>query len=343
MKKIILLTMFLSACTSLPINSAMPEALGTPTAQATATPSIVSTATLDYAATSAAAMTAVDVAKFQALSAQQDAINAQATSQAAQVEIIAFTAAADAALWQATQYAQMAEQTAVSMTQASVQMTATARPTAEARRVTQEALTIANMTSIAAQLTAQAGEPERIRQVNMAQDIAQFGWMTYFAQIVASLGVMALGAGLFVFLYKHQPTQKAEETETEDKDIIPFDIIRPNVMLRAEIDCTTDDLLAFAEGILLQRLPPSYNAFDGILDRGALKVIREYMQAHKMARVQHNSNGALTILAEGEAFLRETMNRGTPPPPHKCIRKNTPISQHDHENMTMLAVGEVKN
>lgn len=342
MKKIILLTMFLSACTALPINNVMPESLSTPTAQATATPSIVPTATLDYAATSAAAMTAVEAAKFEALSAQQDAINAQATSQAAQVEIIAFTAAADAALWQATQYAQMAEQTAVSMTQASVQMTATARPTAEARRVTQEALAIANMTSIAAQLTAQAGEPERIRQVNMAQDIAQFGWMTYFAQIVASLGVMALGAGLFVFLYKHQPTQKAEETETET---IPFKFERTNggwVATRAEIPVEFDDLFEFASGVINDGKTAAYDVWSGILSRRILVILREFMLREGMA--QEVKAGEITIIQKGREFLSHVLRDGKAPLPYKCITpKIAPLPDVRTSNVPTSAVGEVKN
>jgi hypothetical protein len=324
-KPTLLAAIFLSACG--PLEVAPQQVMqATPRVADTQTPD--PTPTLDYAATVAAAQADADQARQAAIQSQAEAINARETALAAGVEIARFTEAAASTALAETQVGRDATSTAIAKTE-------TAQPTAMALIETQRALQIVQLTAQADYITAQAAEPQRLKELSAARDVARYGWMSYMAQVIAALAALTLAAGVMVVLW-----DRRWHVENVAPEIIPFDEIKPGYYIRSEIDCTIEDLIEFAR-LYTEGTPPSYNAMtDAGMSTAAVRTIRQYMQEHRLAKVQHNSNGALTILPEGETFLRETLRNGKPPSPHVCTRKSGSNSHDEHDFMVIKSVGE---
>jgi len=355
MKKLtIILAVFLSSCISIPdaLVPSAPDASirGVETPQATQGATV--TPTLDYVATIAVANNDAYQAQQDSMVAQQQAINAQETSQAAQVAIVAFTAQAEAIQLEYIRLTQVADNatavmqaTNIGMTQVAEQATQTYQPTADAINSTQQAVVIANNTLQSGLMTQVAAEPARIREIETARDIAQYGWMTYMAQVFAGLAVLAIGIGFAVFLFNWSARQVVTETFGDMPEIIPLNIDRSNggwTATRADVPVTFDVLASFAEGIIRLDKTPAFDVWQGIISRSDLTQIRGFLLRENMA--QHVKAGEITILSTGRDFLTRVCETGECPPPYKAItpKSASPLAVGT-SNVGTLAVGESQN
>ena len=354
MKKLIILSaFFLSSCisTSIPeqlqpsLDNASIRVLETPRATqgATVTP------TLDYASTIAAANNDAYLAQQNSMVAQQAAINAQETSQAAQVAIVAFTAQAEQIQLEYIRLTQVADNatavmqaTNIGMTQQAEQATQTYQPTADAINSTQQAIVVANNTLQSGLMTQVAAEPARIREVETARDIAQYGWMTYMAQVFAGLAVLAIGIGFAVFLFNWSARQVVTVPD-ELPEIIPLNIDRSNggwTATRADVPVTFDVLASFAEGIIRLDKTPAFDVWQGVISRADLTQIRGFLLRENMA--QHVKAGEITIIQTGRDFLTRVCETGECPLPYRTISpKSDYIPAVRTSNVATEAVGEV--
>ena len=320
MKKIILLlSLAITACTAAPAASAM-QPLATRSA-AMETPTETPTATPDYQATISAADANAYQAQQDSLAAQQDAIRAQETSQAAMVAIVAFTQAAEQVQLEyvrATQAADNAtavmQATNIGLTQQADQATQTYQPTADAINSTQQAIIIANNITQRGLMTQIANEPNRIRQINNAEN----AWMGYMAQIFAGLGLFTIAVSVLLFAFKHQPTTQPTPTiatvhyaKTEQDG--QYKLARMNT----DVPCTPATLVDLATGIRKNGMTLGFNGWQGTNVHKDLKGIREFMRDNHMARLLKDRSGEMELTEAGENFLDESIELGDAPLPYK--------------------------
>ncbi len=309
---------------------------------------IISTSTpaADYPATVAAANAGAYQAQQDSMAAQQQAINAQETSQAAQVAIVAFTAQAESMAMDYFKATQAAEQstavmyvTQIGMTQNADNMTATYQPTADAIMSTREAVVLVNATNHAAERTAAAYEPTRVGQLNAADNMRRFGWIDYFARMMLSIASLVLVVGLFAFLlaWAMRPVM---EIPDEAPEIIPLNVDRSNggwKATRADVPVTIDVLVTFADGIMRGKTP-AFDVWQGVISRADLTQIRGFLMREHMA--QHVKANEITILQVGKDWLARVSDTGECPPPYQTIipKSDTPPAVRT-SNVATEAVG----
>jgi hypothetical protein len=326
MKKLIILSIFLTSCISLPAQL-QPSVNLTPQRTQEARTATQTTPTLDYVATIANAENDAYRAQQDSMAAQQQAINAQETSQAAQVAIVAFTAQAEQIQLEyirATQQADSATAvmyvTQIGMTQQSDLATQTYQPTADAMRSTQQAIVLVNATDNSAERTAVAYEPVRVEQLNSADNIRRFGWLDYFARVMLSIAGIVGVLGLFAFLWKWLDRPITMITVPDElPEIIPLNVDRSNGgwhATRADVPVTIETLTTFAVGIIKQGKAPAFDVWQGIINRADLTQIRGFLLRENMA--QPVKNGEITIIQKGRDFLARVSETGDAPLPYVC-------------------------
>ncbi|MCX6057758.1 MAG: hypothetical protein NTW69_06375 [Chloroflexi bacterium] len=338
-----LLSFFLVACGATPTQYGI-----APLASPQAT-QIISTSTpaADYPATVAAANAGAYQAQQDSMAAQQQAINAQETSQAAQVAIVAFTAQAESMAMDYFKATQAAEQstavmyvTQIGMTQNADNMTATYQPTADAIMSTREAVVLVNATNHAAERTAAAYEPTRVGQLNAADNMRRFGWIDYFARMMLSIASLVLVVGLFAFLLAWAKRPIVTEPFGDMPEIIPLNVDRSNGgwhATRADVPVTIDVLVTFADGIMRGKTP-AFDVWQGVISRADLTQIRGFLMREHMA--QHVKANEITILQVGKDWLARVSDTGECPPPYQTIipKSDTPAAVRT-SNVGTEAVG----
>jgi hypothetical protein len=282
----------------------------------TSTP--VPTAAPDYAATNSVSMTQAEDARQSSYAAQQAAIDARATAQGVQVAMVAFTAEYEARnilYMQATQSADI-------LTAQSNMWTATAYPTAQAALSTQQALDKQRLILQAGMLTATKEAPALLREYNTARDIADYGWMSYFAQIIFALFCAAIAVLLFVVIFRLNE-KKAENVFNADEEpyIIPMveKQDEPQTTLRAEFDCSEYQILQLAKGWMEQKQTLAYRQWRGSGIHSKLEGIRDVFLMHEMAAELPGKRGELAYTAQGEAFLEFVYIHGELPEGWACL------------------------
>ena len=338
-KLILLLSLAITACTAAPAASAM-QPLATRSAPME-TPTETPTATPDYQATISAADANAYQAQQDSMAAQQDAINAQETSQSAMVEIVAFTAQAEALLLEYVRATQSADNATAVMKSAEINMTqqvegwtATAALTNIPATQTQQAI---NNTQIPAQQiimnTAQAMTivaPTVAAAIQNEAERAKYGWINYLAVGLVSLTATALMVWVIVFI-NHNLRKEQEQAEQPDEPfIIPMDgpvqvAVHTTTPSQSgeylTIPATAEMLTEFADGIINQGKQMALRFWEGgqtkHWTRELYYPMRHFMQTHKYAASAGGKDGRLVLLAEGEAFLRGWLTSQSLPHRHK--------------------------
>ena len=319
MKKIIfLLAIFLTACTfgeAAPTQE--PNAIMATQAMATPTMTRVPAPTLDHAATIAVAQTQAESEKQKAYAAQQEAINAQQTSVAAGVELARITAEYEAGRIVIAQITQAAYATS----EAHTVETLMAKPTADAKQATQQAIEVTRLANQSGLMTQVAEEPARIREINNAVNIERFGWMDYFARVMGSIAMIVLAGGVLMILYvRTEPKKQTEEVtpapqihyhKDESNGAYQLTRIDPN------IPCSKEQLIELAEGIRWNSMSLGYNAWQGTDVHKCLKDMREFFVRNLMAR--EASGDQVFMLHVGEKWLDKVLELGDTPPPYVCV------------------------
>ena len=318
MKKIIfLLAIFLTACSGEAAPTQEPNAIMATQAIATPTKTSVPAPTLDHAATIAVAQTQAESERQNAYRAQQEAINAQQTSVAAGVELARITAE-----WEAGKIviAQIT-QAAYSTSEAHVAETLVAKPTADAKQATQQAIEVTRLANQSGLMTQVAEEPARIREINNAVNIERFGWMDYFARVMGSIAMIALAGGVLAILYvrtepkkqviEEEPAPQVHYHKDESDGTYQLTRIDPNV------PCSREQLIELAEGVRWRGMSLGYNAWQGTAVHKYLKDMREFFVRNLMAR--EASGDQVFMLHVGDKWLDKVLELGDAPPPYACV------------------------
>jgi hypothetical protein len=161
--------------------------------------------------------------------------------------------------------------------------------------------------------------------VKYAEDIER---TKIFLMIV--IGVFILALAFFLFLNttvtysQRDQVYEKDETEPEPEAKPTRPMVKKTyeggeIWLDATVPCTNTQLFELADGVINRRLTLSYGIWEGTSVHKSLKVVREFFEKHKFAKVVHNSNGQMDILAEGESFLRYVSEHGEPPTPFVCL------------------------
>jgi hypothetical protein len=177
-------------------------------------------------------------------------------------------------------------------------------------------------------MTQVAAEPARIREIETARDIAQYGWMTYMAQVFTGLAVLAIGIGFAVFLFNWSARQVVTVPD-ELPEIIPLNIDRSNGgwhATRADVPVTLETLVTFADGITQRNMTPAFDVWQGVISRADLTQIRGFLLRENMA--QHVKAGEITIIQTGRDFLTRVCETGEAPSPYTCIssKSSSPLN-----------------
>lgn len=338
MKKIIfLLVIFLTACTG----EATPAQEANAIMEiATPTMTQIPTATIDHAATISVAQTQAEDERQKAYRAQQEAINAQQTSVAAGVELARITAEYEAGKIVIAQITQAAYSTS----EAHVAETLIAKPTADAKQATQQAIEVTRLANQSGLMTQVAEEPARIREINNAVNIERFGWLDYFARVLGSIAMIVLACGVLMILYVRTEPKKQVIEEPDAPFIIPLNVDTSDGgwrATRAEVPVDIDTLKLFADGIA-QGMTPAYDVWQGVIKRTDLSQIRGFMLRENMA--QKVKGEEVTIIQKGRDFLAHVSETGECPLPYRCIEpKITTPADVDTANVGTEAVGEPEN
>lgn len=281
----------------------------TPTPAATITPSI------DYQATS--------------IHAQETSQSAEKAAIAAQVELIAITAANEALHAQETISANdkaIAEANAQAL---SIQTTQTAHLTSFPATASQQAvnntLTPAAMTQVSSQLTGTAQAPLLI----IAQNNADSWWITFYVSTFAliALGVFMIGLGAFLIrkpaILAAQSARADEEFEQEERQREDSQFEKEEgtesdsfVRIDPNIPAPLSELLMLANGILDRELTLVFRDWGRTPVYQYLKDLRLFLKRNRMA--DSIPGGELIINTKGREFLRDSRVSGFPPPPYRC-------------------------
>ncbi len=338
MKKIILLlAIFLTACTGEAAPTQEANALMATQAITTPTMTRVPAPTLDHAATIAVAQTQAEDERQNAYRAQQEAINAQQTSVAAGVELARITAEYEAGKIVIAQITQAAYATG----EAHTVETLIAKPTADAKQATQQAIEVTRLANQSGLMTQVAEEPARIREINNAVNIERFGWLDYFARAMGSIAMIVLAGGVLMILYVRTEPKKQPIEEPEQPFIIPLNVDTSDGgwrATRAEVPVDIETLKLFADGIM-QGMTPAYDVWQGVIKRPDLSQIRGFLLRELMA--QKVKGEEVTIIQKGRDFLAHVSETGECPLPYRCIEpKTTTPADVDTANVDAEAVGE---
>lgn len=338
MKKIIfLLAIFLTACAGEAAPAQEPNATMATQANTTPTMTLIPSPTLDHAATIAVAQTQAEDERQSAYRAQQEAINAQQTSVAAGVELARITAEYEAGKIVIAQITQAAYSTS----EAHVAETLIAKPTADAKQATQQAIEVTRLANQSGLMTQVAEEPARIREINNAVNIERFGWLDYFARVLGSIAMIVLACGVLMILYVRTEPKKQVIEEPDAPFIIPLNVDTSDGgwrATRAEVPVDIDTLKLFADGIA-HGMTPAYDVWQGVIKRVDLAQIRGFMLTENMA--QKVKGEEVTIIQKGRDFLAHVSEKSDCPLPYRCIEPRTaPPSDVDTANVVTEAVGE---
>lgn len=301
-----------------------------------ATPTLVPIAAPDYSATISAAESIAENEKQNAYIAQQAAIDARETAIAANVAIIGYTAQAEI---NHVIIAQITQEAGV-RAEAHIYETQTAQPTADAIMATAQFVQMAEIALQAAMLT--ANSPANIQAVSDAEYSAKFGWINYLA-----IGLVSISACLFfvwVIVYINDRTKKDADvfaSETDEPYIIPMaeSADNPNETLRAEIQCTTEQLVALAKGWVEDKKTPAFNKWRGTAVINALYEIRAFLLLHQLAYELEGKNGEQSYTERGRGFMEYTAANGQPPAPFVCVLAPLPSQDELPKNTLVPLTG----
>lgn len=315
---IFLLSIFLTACSGSEATPTQePNAIMATQGIITPTMTRVPAPTLNHAATIAIAQTQAESERQKAYAAQQEAINAQQTSVAAGVELARITAEYEAGKIVIAQITQAAYATS----EAHVAETLIAKPTADAKLSTQQAIEVTRLANQAGLMTQVAEEPARIQQINNAVNIERFGWMDYFARVMTSIAMIVLAGGVLAILYMRTEPKKQTEEETpapqihyhKDESDGAYQLTR----IDPSIPCSKEQLIALAEGIRWNGMSLGYNAWQSTIVHKCLKDMREFFVRNLMAR--EASGDQVFMLHVGDKWLDKVLELGDAPPPYACV------------------------
>jgi len=277
---------------------------GTPRATTTGIPSAIPTATIGY---------------------QQTAIVAQATSAEAIRLMVAVTAEQDRRNFEQATWTVTAEAVNMQyqvMTQQAAQFTATAYATSiPATQTRQAAIDSARETEIQMTLIA----PTLVYAQAQSKAYAEFADELQAAELVIKISIavfiIALAMLLFVMLIRNL-LKKSQDIEIHIPEIEPEpvplvqDVKNENVLLRAEIPCTLEQLTELADGVINRQMTLAVNQWEGSAVHKSIKEIRAFFIQHHFAKVLVGKGGELGIEEQGEYFLSDVLRLGSPPPPY---------------------------
>jgi hypothetical protein len=309
---LLILVPLLAACSGVKENNqfvlATPAGTSTPTATITLTP----TATVDYLSTAVIAKETSDEAmrvnvKVTAEADQRNFVQAQWTVTAEAVSQVHAEMTRQAAQFTATAYA------------TSIPATQTAQAISNSLQGTEMAMTISAPTQLVAMANARA----------LADTAAYREYAEMFVIVCAGFALIALGIGVLVMMYRDvmKPSDVPDPEPELAAPTIPFVHVpgpqsRPGGtrMLRAEIPCSLEQLLEFADGVVNRGMTLSINPWEGTPVHKSIKNIRAFFVQHEMAKVLLGKGGELGIEVTGEEFLQDTLAYKRPPLPYVCTQ-----------------------
>ncbi len=267
---------------------------------------------------------------------QQTAVNAQSTSDAAmrlmveatsaeaqrQQERLLMTATIDIATIQAGQLTAQSDIATSTAALTAVPLTSTAQSLDREIAKTQ-----ISDSHTAVAMTRQA--PTQVILMAYAQSQAKYADVTMRVdigvRIAVSFFVIVLSA-LMVYVILRRNTRSEQPTVfIRPLDDIPLRKHEEQGSVRftrADVPCTKDQLLELADGIINRGMTLSFNPWEGTTVHKVLKVMREFMVENHFARNVKGQGGLLDILADGEKFLRDTLDKQEPPAPFRCLPDN---------------------
>lgn len=289
----------------------------------TSTP--IPTSTLNHQATLDAVQSTLEVAQAEADAAKRLMVDATMTHEAFLLIQIRLTESSDIMTRQASAETLTARPSAVPLTETKAAYLESVSLTKNADSRTQLAATLAAPTQLLAMERArvEAKFAEASRKVDIG--------------VMVAIGFFCVSMSLFLLACLfYYPEKKAEESNVIF--IQPLDELdqpqRPRfkseigkngefTMHPVEIDCSNDQLLEFADGVVNRQMTTSFNLWEKTDVHKNLKKIRLFLEQRKYAKLVRGSNGMLDLTAEGEHFLRETLRLGGPPPPYICMPQNS--------------------
>lgn len=326
MKKIILtIALFTAGCsTQMPglitFAEQQPQAtqqIARPTATTTPTATIVPTATLNIEATMVRiaetqnALTTLLIAPTQtheALLLAQS--NAEAAEAAANVEIERMRLEAAA-----MQYA--AQQTQVAADN-------TARPLTQVAFATMAPL-------IKAQQELEANEPARMREINEAQQQADWGWAAPVSTLAISMTLLITMSGLIAYVLRRPAPEQQEQPFILPSELQPIPMMptasNPSYTVRSEFPCTPEQMVELARGYINEGKPLGFRRWIGSPVFPALRDIREKLKELELAYELEGMAGQMEYTEQGKELMRYTAREGRLPDGYTCAIQSPPLSQ----------------
>lgn len=322
----------------LPDGSSM---MATPTVEPSATP--IPEPTVDYLATA-------QVSGTEAAQARWDALHAQETAVAAQVQIAAFTAAADQMTAQSVAYTATADDMTRISSWATQAVAPTYVPMTEQARNTEIALQ-------SGQMTAAVEQPTQIVRVAKAEAEAQYAGAQKFADVVMTIAAavffLALAA-LIVWAMRRNPNgaPTASAAAQPAQPIVPINdyanytrvnIARDTVGGQGQytvIPISADNFDALAIGVSQYGL--AVNQWDGTKrpspftasnKRDTILTIRAWLRSNGLAAENENTR-QLALTPDGERFFDDWLRKGALPHNFNFSAEPTEnhgVSAHAHD------------
>lgn len=318
---LLLFSIFLTSCGEAFSSGDIRSIANTQPAQVlpTTTSAPIPTATIGWEQTAIVAQQTADAASR--IMAQETAAESSREH-----EKLSWTATVDAATFDASHLTQLSDAATATAVPTWLPITLTAAVEQYNYQLTEQA---DMRTQVAATLSA----PTLIVQMAQSEAMAKYADSNAMALVMVKFAIavfiLCLSVVLIGFVFfdlkkrdLENPEKKEESPEPEPIPFVEILSSAGNQYLRAEINCSNEQLLELAEGVLERRMPLAFNAWEGTIVHRNLKQIREFMVDHKYAKVIRGSNGALDLQAEGERFLRECLQLGNPPPPYRCMFQN---------------------
>ncbi len=302
MKKIIMVALLLTACTPVP---AMQQPMGTPAIRAAAQP----TATFNYMATA-------DDAQWTARQAQQTSdaatrllVDATITHEAIMLHLALVTQAAEQLQQQREQATQDAARYTATAYATSVPLTQTQQARANMVSGTERAMTITAPTQIVAIANAQA----------LSETATARAWADTWVAVAVGVLIVCLGIAAVVMLYRSAPQPQPTPAPKELKPIPFTQITSGGIRKRAELRCTTAQLLELADGIKNNGKTLAFGQWKGSGVYTALNIIRHYFMRHDFAYELPGKGGELAMTEQGMMFLEDALALQGAPLPHVCV------------------------
>jgi hypothetical protein len=329
MKKfIVLLSLIVSACTTIPTAKPDVKAVVQVATQPATTP------TQNYAMTLSAADTAVAQAHGEANAAQDMARQAQLTSDAAARLMVDATVTHEAMQYQYTNMtAQAGAYTATAYTTA-YPATASAQAQINNVRSTERVMTIIAPTQIAALAASKA----------YAETATAARWAEVFIKWTLGFCLLAIGLLALIRMMARPQIEAAEEPEEAAAIPMMVDPENPNRTVRynPNVPCTLFQLQVLADLVINQHKTLAFNQWEGTEVYKSLKELRAFFVQNKFAKVLTGKDGELGIEPAGERFLSDTLYLSSPPPPFKCVVNDPPTASTGVKSQVWDAVGEVE-